>query len=336
MCRERGSKAQWPCKKHAIVIAAAMIAGCAGEQSALDPAGREAQELARLTWILVAGATAILALVVLAAGYAVFRNPERRIRVSSRALIVGGGIVFPVVVLSALLVYGVGLMDELRGPGNDGLHLHVTGHMWWWEVRYRGPDGEWIATANEIGIPVGRPVTVSLSSEDVIHSFWVPSLAGKMDMIPGRRTEIRLHAERPGTYRGQCAEFCGDQHALMVFRVVALPPADFERWLEALRAPARMPADAQARAGSEAFLAQGCGNCHTVRGLVQGRLPGPDLTHLARRPWLGAGALPNTPENLVTWIAHGEAVKPGRAMPSYAYIEQATLSAIAHFLAGLE
>jgi cytochrome c oxidase subunit II len=323
------------CKKHAVVLAAAVIAGCAGEQSALAPAGREAEVVAHLTGILVAGAVAILVLVMLAAGYAMFRNPDRRIRVSSRTLIVGGGIVFPVVVLSALLAYSVGLMDELRRPGKDDLHVHVTGHMWWWEVRYRGPDGEWVATANEIGIPVGRPVTVSLTSQDVIHSFWVPSLAGKMDVIPGRRTEIRLQAERPGSYRGQCAEFCGTQHALMSLRVVALPPGEFERWLQALRAPAGMPADAQASAGRDAFLAHDCGDCHTVRGLVQGSKPGPDLTHLASRGWIG-GALRNTPENLVAWMAHGEAIKPARAMPSYANVEPATLSAIARFLAGLE
>lgn len=325
------------CKKHAIVLAAASLAGCAGVQSALDPAGPDAQALARLTWVLFAGAGVILAIVVLAAGYAMFRHPERRLRLSSGALIVGGGIVFPAVVLSALLVYGMWLTGELRAAAPEGaLRVHVTGHMWWWEVRYRGPQGEWIATANELRIPVGRPVTVSLASPDVIHSFWVPSLAGKMDVIPGRLTEITLRAERPGVYRGQCAEFCGAQHALMAFLVLAVPEEDFQAWLVRQRAEVDPPSGEQARLGRKAFLAQGCGNCHTVRGLVQGRVSAPDLTHVGSRAWLGAGALRNTPENMVAWLAHGEAVKPGRAMPSFPDLEPATLSAIAQFLAGLE
>jgi cytochrome c oxidase subunit 2 len=305
-------------------------------QSALDPAGPEAEAVARLTWIMLAAATAILLLVMTLAAYAVFRAPQKRRPVSANVFIAGGGIIFPLAVLSALLVHGVPLMGELRGAEAGALRVQVTGHMWWWEVRYRGPDGEWIATANELHIPVGRTVSVSLSSADVVHSFWVPSLAGKIDAIPGRLTAIALRADRPGVYRGQCAEFCGAQHALMSFRVFAVQPEDFERWLQQLNATARPASGEQAIAGREAFLAHGCGDCHTVRGLVRGSGPAPDLTHVGSRAWIGAGAMRNTPENIVTWLAHGEAVKAERAMPSFAHVEPATLSAIAQFLTGLE
>jgi cytochrome c oxidase subunit 2 len=326
-------------KKHAVVLAALLpAAGCSGVQSALDPAGPAAQHLANLTWALLIGATAILAIVMLLAAYAVFRDPDRRRRISSNALIVGGGIVFPVLVLGALLVYGVWLTGALRASeAGDALQVRVTAHMWWWEVHYpASQEGDIVATANEIRIPVGRPVSFTLSSPDVIHSFWVPTLSGKIDVIPGRTTRLTFSAERPGVYRGQCAEFCGAQHALMAFHVVALEPQAFDRWLADQRKPAQAPASAAAKTGQDAFIAQACGNCHTVRGVVDSRIAGPDLTHLASRAWIGAGALANTRDGLVRWIAHGDAVKPGRAMPSYAHLDEATLGALAEYLSGLE
>jgi cytochrome c oxidase subunit 2 len=325
-------------KKHAALLAAAALGGCGGVQSALDPAGPNAEALARLTWIMLAGGGTILGLVMLAACYAVYRDPDRRRGVSSTAMIVWGGIAFPVVVLSALLVYGVWLTGSLRAAPEDGaLRVHVTGHMWWWEVRYWDSDAAgWVSTANELRIPVGRPVALSFSSHDVIHSFWVPSLAGKIDMIPGRHTELTLRAERAGSYRGQCAEFCGAQHALMAFHVVAVASEEFARWLEGLGAPARPPSGEQALLGRKAFLEQGCAACHTVRGLVEGKVPAPDLTHVGSRSWIGAGTLPNTREHMVAWLAHGESLKPGRAMPSYSHLEPATLAALAEYLAGLE
>lgn len=306
--------------------------------SALHPAGPDAEALAGLTWILVAGATAIFTLLMVLALLAVFLPARRRPRLSSNAMILGGGVAFPVVVLSALLVYGVGLTGELRAPaGRDELRIELTGHMWWWEVRYPGAGGAApAATANELRLPVGRPVALTLTSADVVHSFWVPSLGGKMDLIPGHARELRLRAARAGRYHGQCAEFCGAQHALMMLDVVALEPEEFDRWLADLRRPARDSRTDISLKGREAFLAQGCGNCHTVRGLVEGRLPAPDLTHVASRRWLGGGALRNTRENAIDWIARGEALKPGRAMPSFGHLDAATLAAIADYLAGLE
>jgi cytochrome c oxidase subunit II len=301
--------------------------------SALHPAGPEAQALADLMWVLFAGAAAILAVVVVLAAYAVYRRPDRRLRVGGTAIIVAGGLVLPVIMLSALLVYGVGLTRERRADASDALRIDITAYMWWWEVRYAGEE---VVTANEIYIPAGRPIVISLTSADVIHAFWVPSLAGKVDVFPGRTTRLPLRAERPGRYHGQCAEFCGAQHALMALDFVAQEPAAFERWLENQRQAARAPGTPVAAAGRGAFLAHGCGNCHGVRGVSDPRVNAPDLTHVASRAWLGGGALRNSRANLLAWIAQGEAVKPERAMPSYGHLPRETLDALAEYLAGLE
>jgi cytochrome c oxidase subunit II len=281
------------------------------------------------------GAVAIFALVLVLLLYSVYRHPDRRSRVSPRWMIIGGGIVFPVVVLSALLAWGVWLTGALRAPASgDALRIHITAQTFWWEVRYLDERGEALfATANEIAIPVGRPVEFALTSRDVIHSFWVPNLAGKIDMIPGRLTRLRMQADQAGRYRGQCAEFCGPQHARMAFLVVALPPQEFDEWLAREQAPARAPVHEK---GREAFFAHGCANCHAVRGVSEPRLLGPDLTHVGSRAWIGAGTLPNARENMIDWIARGERVKPGRAMPSFGHLDPATLEALAAFLSGLE
>jgi cytochrome c oxidase subunit II len=330
-----------PSKKRTAILAAVLSAasgGCSGLQSALDPAGPEAEAVARLTWIMIAGGTAILALVMLIAWYAIARDPDKRWRLSSTALIVAGGVALPIVVLSALLVYGVWLTGELRASDDEGaLRIHVTGHMWWWEVHYPGArEGERVASANEIRIPAGRRVAFSFSSEDVIHSFWVPNLAGKIDLVPGRVTRMSLQADRPGLYRGQCAEFCGAQHARMAFHVIALEPEAFERWLARLLEQANGPTNENSARGREAFLAEGCGECHTVRGVADSRIAAPDLTHVGTRGWIGAGTLENNREHMITWLARGDSVKPGRAMPSFSHLDRATLAALADYLADLE
>jgi cytochrome c oxidase subunit 2 len=314
------------------------LCGCSGVQSALDPQGPAAAALAQLTWVMIFGAAAIFALVMFVACYAVYRDPDKRRRVSPTSIIVAGGVAFPVVVLSALLAYGVALTGTLRAADeNDALHIRVTGHQFWWEVLYPGASaGEFVASANEIRIPVGRSVALALTSRDVVHSLWVPNLAGKVDLIPGRVTRLALRAERTGTFRGQCAEFCGADHARMALHVVALAQDEFERWLANLRSPARAPGSERLRAGRDAFVAQGCANCHAVRGVTQPQIRAPDLTHLAGREWIGAGTFRNTREHLIEWIARGDAVKPGRAMPSYAHLDAATLASIADYLDSLE
>jgi cytochrome c oxidase subunit 2 len=199
----------------------------------------------------------------------------------------------------------------------DALAIEVTAHQWWWDVRYDDPQPARIFnTANEIHVPVGRPVIVTLKSADVIHSFWVPNLHGKKDLIPGRTATIQFRADQPGTYRGQCAEFCGLQHALMAFLVVASPAAEFEAWAESQRKPAPEPVDAKRMRGRELFVSGTCMMCHTIHGTTAGGRKAPDLTHVASRLTLAAGTLANTPQHLAAWILEPQKLKPGAHMPA--------------------
>jgi cytochrome c oxidase subunit 2 len=199
----------------------------------------------------------------------------------------------------------------------DAVNIEVTAHQWWWTARYvSGPVTDTFETANEIHVPVGRPVVVKLLSDDVIHSLWLPNLAGKRDLIPGRASVIQFQADKPGIYRGQCAEFCGFQHALMGLLVIAEPPQQYEQWARAQRAPAAEPSDPQAVRGKALFQSVSCAMCHAVQGtLAQGRRA-PDLTHVASRQTLAAGTLKNTPKDLAEWIADPQKLKPGTNMPA--------------------
>jgi len=209
--------------------------------------------------------------------------------------------------------------------------------MWWWEVRYRDPaGGREIVTANEIHIPVGQAVYVGLNAADVIHSLWVPSLSGKRDMIPGRVTGLTLRADRPGVYRGQCAEFCGAQHANMALHVVALAPDAFRDWLRRQALPARAPQGALLERGRAAFLEQRCQACHTIRGVAETARLGPDLTHVGSRAHIGAGLLRTHQNTLAGWIADPQAVKPGVFMPAAAGTDGDTLRALAAYLEHLQ
>lgn len=319
-----------------LLVAVHALAGCSGEQSALAPAGREAERLAALFWVMVAGAAAIWVLVVGTAVYANRIRPGPHSERAADALLLWGGVVFPTAVLAALLTYGLVLMPDLRAPG-DGLRLAVSGEQWWWRVRYHVPGRAGpVPSANEIRLPVGERVEIELSSPGVIHSFWIPSLAGKVDMIPGRITRLVLEPTRTGTFRGVCAEFCGTSHALMAFSVVVMEKAAFEDWLAHAAADAAEPASNAAALGQELFLQVGCGGCHAVRGTpAEGRI-GPDLTHLASRATLGAGTLPMTADALVRWIAHTEEIKPGSHMPSFGALPDQHIEAIAAYLEGLE
>ena len=204
-----------------------------------------------------------------------------------------------------------------RLPLRDAVNIRVTAHQWWWSVSYLdGPVSETFETANEIHVPVGRPVIVQLKADDVIHSLWIPSLAGKRDLIPGRTATLAFQADRAGIYRGQCAEFCGFQHAFMAFEVHAHPPGEYELWRRQQIATAAEPADPQAQRGKALFEAVSCAMCHAIQGTqAQGR-KAPDLTHLASRRMIAAGTLPNTPTNLASWIADPHRHKPGVTMPA--------------------
>jgi cytochrome c oxidase subunit 2 len=307
-------------------LGAAMISGCAGAQSALDPAGPQSARIGRLFWLYfgVDSAAYVAVGIVLVAGLLGRSRRRRTVPVlSPRADLerrlarwVTGSVVAVAVLLFVLLLgdYTTGRAIRRQGEDSD-LTIKVTGHQWWWGVQYQDPTpSRIVATANEMHIPVGRTVELDLQSTDVIHSFWVPNLHGKMDLIPGYPTRTFLRADRAGTYRGQCAEFCGFQHAFMRLVVVAEPEDDFDRWLEAQRRIPPEPTDPRLRRGRDAFLGTTCVMCHTIQGRMARASVGPDLTHIASRPLIG-GVLPNTRGNLAGWVVDPQRIKPGVRMP---------------------
>jgi cytochrome c oxidase subunit 2 len=284
--------------------------------------GFVANREAWLGWILL-GIAAVVVLVVSALVLvgALRRGRPEPVRIGREReglrWIVIGGIVVPTVVLVVVLILAVTTQSAIATPAGADLTVRVTGRQWWWEIRYLDRSPSLIATtANEIHIPVGRPVRLEVVSGDVIHSFWIPELAGKTDLIPGQENVMWLEADRPGVYHGQCAEYCGLQHAKMAIEVVAEPPDAFARWLERQRAPAVAPTGTEAAAGAQVFATTACALCHTVRGTMAGGRLGPDLTHLAGRRTIAAGTVTNSRGNLLGWIENPQAFKPGTLMPA--------------------
>jgi cytochrome c oxidase subunit 2 len=283
-------------------------------------------------------AGALLALLAFAALalYAVL-SPPRRVR--ERTWLVGGGLLLPALALAAFVAYAA-VLDQRSGgatpSGGDALRIEVEGRQWWWEVRYRSDQGRPVPVANEIRVPVGRPVVLALSAGDVMHRFWLPAVGSKADMIPGRVNELRLTVNEPGVLRGQCAQYCGTQHALMAFQVVAEEEAAFAAWLQRQAAPAMPPADPTLRRGRDVFLRAGCGGCHTVRGTEATGQVGPDLTHVGSRHTLAAGTLHNHTGALATWIGHSQRIKPGNLMPSQTQLADAELEVLSAYLESLQ
>jgi cytochrome c oxidase subunit 2 len=291
-------------------------------QSVLSPAGPDAVLLERLGWQMFAGAAVIFVLVAALTGAAAVR---RRGRSRSRWLVVGGGLLLPVPLLAGLMLWSGSLGARLAWPFSASrIQVTVVGHMWWWEVRYRDTaSGREAVLANELRLPAGERVYLALEASDVQHAFWVPALAGKVDMVPGRLHGMALRADTPGRYRGQCAEYCGTQHAAMALDVVALPAGEFDAWLAHQAEPAAMTPGAAAGMADQALAVRGralfaaarCNACHAVRGVAEGGTLGPDLTHVASRRHLAAGALPFSRAALIGWIANPQAAKPGARMP---------------------
>jgi cytochrome c oxidase subunit 2 len=320
-----------------VLVATAPLAGCSEVQSVLAPYGFEAGRIAQLSGVLFIGAAVVMLVVCLALWLAIRGPAPMRRRLAGDGAVKLGGIVFPAVTLTLLLGYGLWVMRETMTPGQtDALRIEVTGEQWWWRVAYAGRDGRPIAEANEIRIPVGREVAFVLRSADVIHSFWVPSLGGKLDMIPGRTTILRLNAERPGIYRGQCAEYCGGPHALMALEIVAVPQEAFEAWLAAAEQPRPEPAGDGERRGRDLFLAAGCGACHAVRGTSAAGTVGPDLSRVGERRFLAAAALGGGRENIARFITDGQALKPGNLMPPFRIFSGEELEAVSAYLASLK
>lgn len=318
-------------------VAALAVGGCEGVQSVLAPHGPEADRIAILSWVLFAGSFVILTGVLVLAAVAIFGNPARRQWLSGEAIVIGGGIVLPAIVLTLLLFYGLLMMraeSVLSANEGDTVRIGVVGEQWWWRVSYQDA-GRRVESANEIRIPTGRTIAIELTTADVIHSFWVPKLAGKLDMIPGRKNVLRLSAATPGVSRGQCAEYCGGAHALMSFYVVALAEADFDRWLAREASPAETPRDPAALQGKLLFMASGCGACHAVRGTAAVGTIGPDLTHVGGRMSLAAAALPNNEVAFARWIRDNQHIKPDNRMPPFGIFNDTELAALARYLASL-
>ncbi len=302
----------------------------------LAPAGRDAAVLSDLFWVMLTGAVVLWLLMNGLMLYVTRINPEKMSRRRAEVLILGGGVIFPAVTLAALLVFSLSEMPQQRAIG-EGLIVKVTGEKWWWRVEYwPDPDGSPIVSANEIRLPTGQRSEIELGANEVIHSFWIPVLGGKTDMIPGRKTRMSLEPTEVGNFRGQCTEFCGLSHALMAFGVVVESPEDFKAWLEREATDAVAPTDAQSRRGKEIFDGSGCGACHAVRGTDATGKVGPDLTHLGSRTTLAAGTLPMTVSALEDWLRDPERLKPGAKMPAYDHLSPADLTSLAVYLRGLE
>jgi cytochrome c oxidase subunit 2 len=296
--------------------------------SIFNPASPEAAAVTRLWWWMFgAGLTIWLGVAAIAVragmkkratddGDEIVRDNPSAARHMERILI--AGVLGTGIVLAAVLTYSFTVGRALAQHPAQRLLIEVTGHRWWWEVRYASADPTKLATtANEIHVPVGVPVQVQLHSDDVIHSFWVPNLNGKRDLVPGHASSLWFRADTPGVYRGQCAEFCGIEHAKMAFFVVAQPRAAFDAWLAETRRPAITPADSAARTGEEVFVRNGCPLCHAIAGTDAGGEAAPNLTHVASRGTIAAGVLANTPDNVARWIFDPSVVKPGALMPAF-------------------
>ena len=320
------------------------IAGCTGQQSALDPRGPQAEHLADLIWNFTWICGAVWCLVMLVLMVALLRghpprpdplavNPPRERRAVT---VVSIAVTATALIVLSLTILSYISQQKLFAKETPAITVTVTGYQWWWDIQYEGerPDRAF-NTANEIYVPVGKPVRLKLNARDVIHSFWVPSLMGKMDLIPGQENEIQFVASRPGVYRGQCAEFCGWQHAHMGILVVALDPAEFEVWREGQIKPATSPSDPERQKGEALFVAKACVMCHTVRGTPAGSRVGPDLTHFGSRKTIAAATLAMSRGNIGAWIVDPQGIKPGVNMPSVT-LEPDEVDPLISYLAGLK
>lgn len=321
-----------------------LTAGCTGWQSAMDAHGTSAISLRQLIILIVVACSLVWMGVMVALIGALWRGRRERTRPTdldphverrmSGAVLTAT--LATAVVISVFTVASFFATRALSVAGGDDLIIKVSGSQWWWNVRYLDPQPDKsFQTANEIHIPVGRNVRFQLEGDDVVHSFWVPSLAGKQDLIPGRPNELNVRAERAGIYRGQCAEFCGLQHAHMAFLVIAESDQEFNRWAEAQRQPAATGSDEEAAAGRDTFLAKACISCHTIRGTAASGTTGPDLTHVGSRRTIAAGLFETTRGSLAAWIADPQTLKPGNNMPMVPLTSE-ELRAVSAYLASLK
>lgn len=306
-----------------------MMIGCEHEQSSLYSNGPAAHRIANMQWGLIVAFMIISIIMWVLIGWAAVK---RRGTLAEHAPVdIGGGqgwitiggMLIPFIVLFVIFVFGLNLLASFPiHEANQQAHMKpdilVIGHQWWWEVHYLSdkPD-QIVITANEIHIPANRPVTLELETHDVIHSFWVPALHGKVDLIPGHPNFVRIEAAQPGAYAGQCAEYCGAQHAHMRLLVIAQPPEAYQAWLNGQREPAHTPTAAGAVEGEKIFLSGPCAMCHTVRGTLAGGRVAPDLTHVGSRRFIAGNSFPNDKAYLEAWVTHAQSLKPEAQMPDF-------------------
>jgi cytochrome c oxidase subunit 2 len=314
----------------------ALLGGCAwdGPRTSLVPRSDFAREILHLYGIITWATVVIAAVVVVLLALVLLRFRDRPgaglpDQVRGHALLEIGWTIAPAIVLLVIAVPTIQVVFRTQSPPpREALEVLVRGRQWWWEFSYPAYA---LTTANELHLPAGRTAVLKLEGPDVIHSFWVPQLGGKRDVIPGRLNQLTFTPDTPGEYLGQCAEFCGTSHANMGLRVIVVAPEAFERWIAAQRAPAVPPDAGPAADGGAVFAASACVGCHTVRGVSSGVI-GPDLTHFGQRKTLGAGVLPNTAENLTAWILDPARHKPGVKMPALGLTETQARSVAAYLL----
>jgi len=310
------------------LLSTGAMPGSGFNQSVLSPAGVQAWSIEHLWSLMLWTSTGVFTLVLIALYLAIVRGRRHHSRDEGSSTSEGSsegalrrGVASAVgLTVAILLVLLFASIWTGRAVGalqaSSAVSIEVTGHQWWWEIHYEDAvPSERVITANEFHIPVGQPVVLKVTSRDVIHSLWIPNLQGKRDLIPGYTTATWIEADHPGVFRGQCAEFCGIQHAHMALTVVAEPEAAFTQWLAAMRAPARGTSDPSLVRGRDVFMQARCAGCHTIRGTDAGGQVAPDLTHIGSRRTLGAATIPNTPEQLASWIRDPQHVKPGNQMP---------------------
>jgi cytochrome c oxidase subunit 2 len=312
------------------------VAGCGSAGSIVSPKGSEADRIAGAWWLMFGLACAVYVIVAGLIVYAATRGRRTRStesRLQPNTFIWVGGVAVPLVILLVLAVVTVHTTAALRKPAADALQIDVAGNDWWWAVHYQAAD---VTTANEVHIPAGQPIDIRLTSDNVIHSFWVPQLAGKEDVIPGQTNHLRFTADQPGTFRGRCAEFCGLQHAHMDVLVIVQTPGDFGRWLARRQSFVQEPTNEEEARGAVVFQREACAGCHTISGTAAHGTVGPDLSDLGERSTLGAGVLDNTLDNLQSWIDDAPSFKPGIVMPSFRSLAPDDIRALAVYLESLK
>lgn len=328
-------------------VAALQVAGCRGVQPMLAPGGPQASSIARLGWfILITFSVVTVVMWVLIFWVAARRRGTLTEHApydapSDKRWVAIGGFVIPTIILFTIFVLTLNTMKAFP-MGDHEAHagppmITVTGHQWWWEIEYEfGGIAGHVVDANELHLPTGQPVDIRLQTRDVIHSFWIPRLHGKVDLVPGFENRIRLQVDQPGLYRGECGEYCGPQHAHMILLVDAQSPSDFQTWLSSARQPSAKPADPVAVRGEQVFMANACVLCHSIRGTDAHGLVGPDLTHLASRKAIAANTYPNGRGYLEAWVTHAQSMKPNAQMPSITAFTGDDLRALVTYLEGLK